>query len=103
MTNSSQGPARYWIAQGGSAAGELTLYSPVAATSQTPQPTAAVPTAAVQSPPQQPTTAGQVPSSGAGAQQSPPPLTLPVTGGAPLILSFGAVLALVAVGRLLRL
>jgi hypothetical protein len=103
ITNSSQSPARYWIAQGGSAAGELTLYSPMAAASPTPQPTAAAPAAAVQSPPPQPGTAGQAPSGGAGTQQSPPPLTLPVTGGAPLILSFGAGLALVAMGRLLRL
>jgi hypothetical protein len=102
MTNSSQGPSRYWIAQGGSGAGELIPYSPVAAASPSSQPTTTVPTAATQTQPQQPATVGQTLSSGAGTQRSQPPQTLPITGSASLILSSGAGLVLIAVGWLRR-
>jgi hypothetical protein len=99
ITNASQGPARYWIAQGGSAGGELAPYSPIVAAGPTSQPTAAVSAAVIQ--PQQPVAAGQTPSGVTGVQGSQPPLTLPVTGGVSLILLTGAGLALVAGGWLL--
>jgi len=102
MTNASQGPSRYWIAQGGPGAGELSVYSPVAAARPTSQPTVTVPTAAAQTRPQQPPTAGQTPSSVAGVQRSQPPQTLPVTGNASLSLSFAAGLMLLAAGCLLQ-
>jgi hypothetical protein len=102
ITNASQGPARYWIAQGGTAGGELAPYSPIVAAGPTSQPTAAVSAAVIQPQPQQPITAGQTPSGGAGVEGSQPPLTLPVTGGASLLLLTGAGLTLVLLGWLFR-
>ncbi len=70
VTNSTQSPARYWIAQAGPGAGELTPNFPVVAAGPTAQPAAAVPTPAAQAQPQQAATAAQAPSSGTGARRS---------------------------------
>jgi hypothetical protein len=77
VTNTSQQPAQYWIAQTGPGVGELTPVSPLTLAYQsqplpspTPQP-AAQPKARV-------TAQAQAPESGAAG---PPPLVLPVTGG----------------------
>jgi hypothetical protein len=77
LTNRSQQPAQYWIAQTGPGAGELTPVSPLTPALQTqPKPSPA---------PQQSTqqkaggaTQAQTPLSGGAG---PPPLVLPVTGG----------------------
>ena len=100
VINSTQGPARYWIAEAGPGAGELTPNFSVAAATPTAQPAAAAPTPAGQT--QQPAAAGQASPGGTGAQGSPPPQTLPVSGSAPLVLSFGAGLTLVGAGWLVR-
>jgi hypothetical protein len=100
VTNSAQVPSRYWIAQAGSGAGELTPYSPpVSAAGPGSQPTADASTPATQTQPRQPATAEQTLPGGAGAQGSQPPQTLPITGSASLILLLGAGLVLVAAGR----
>jgi hypothetical protein len=77
VTNRSQQPAQYWIAQAGPVSGELTPVSPLTPAFQTqPQPSPA---------PQQSTqqkaggaAQAQMPVSGGAGQ---PPLVLPVTGG----------------------
>jgi hypothetical protein len=83
VINTMQGPARYWIAEAGPGAGELTPYIAVAAAAPTAQPAAA----------------GQALSAGTGA---PPPQTLPISGRDALLLSFGAGLALVLAGWVVR-
>ena len=100
VINSTQGPARYWIAEAGPGAGWLTPNFSVAAATPTAQSSAAAPTPAGQT--QQPAAAGQASPGGTGAQGSPPPQTLPVSGSAPLVLSFGAGLTLVGAGWLVR-
>jgi len=102
VINTSQAPARYWMADAGPGAGELTPNFAVAAATPTAQPAAAAPTPARQAQSQQPASAGQAPSSGIGARRSQPPQTLPLSGSAALILSFGAGLALVAAGWLVH-
>ena len=88
MTNSSQGEARYWIAQGGPGAGQLAPYAPIAPIGQ------AAP-AALPAPAARP----QQPAAPAGAAQ--PPQTLPVTGTA-AFLPLVAGLALAALGWRVR-
>ena len=77
VTNRSQQPAQYWIAQTGPGTGELTPVSPLSPAFQTqPQPSPAP----QQSTPQKARVAAQAqtPVSGGAGQ---PPLVLPVTGG----------------------
>jgi len=73
VTNVSQQPARYWIAQTGPGSGELVAISPLtAAYPAQPQPSPTPQTATQQK------AEAQMPVSGA---EGPPPLVLPVTGG----------------------
>jgi hypothetical protein len=73
VTNVSQQPAQYWIAQTGPGAGELTPVSPLSpAYPSQPQPSPTPQTATQQK------AEAQMPASGA---EGPPPLVLPVTGG----------------------
>jgi LPXTG-motif cell wall-anchored protein len=102
LTNSSQGPGRYWIAEGGSAGGELTPYSALAAASPTSQPTLAAPSTVTSAQAPQPAGAGQSAFGTAVAQPLQPPQTLPITGAAGVILALAAGLMLVVAGWLLR-
>ena len=77
VTNRSQQPAQYWIAQTGPGTGELTPVSPLNPAYQTqPQPSPAPQESTQQK--TQATARPQTPVSGAEGQ---PPLMLPVTGG----------------------
>jgi hypothetical protein len=76
VTNRSQQPAQYWIAQTGSGAGELTPVSPLSPAFRIqPQPSPAPQTSMQQK--AQATAQAQAPVSGGAG---PPPLVLPVTG-----------------------
>ncbi len=89
VVNTTQAPARYWIAQAGPGAGGLTPNFPLAAPTPTTQPAPSSPAAP----------AGRATSAGAGAA---PPQTLPVSGSVALPLFFGSGLALVCAGWLIR-
>jgi hypothetical protein len=80
VTNRSQQPARYWIAQAGPGTGELVPVSPLTpAYPSQPQPSSSP------QPPTQPKAQAQPPAIGVQG----PPLTLPVTGGPEPAVPFG--------------
>jgi hypothetical protein len=93
LSNSSQGPARYWIAQAGPGAGELAPYAPLAPANPAPQAAAAKPAPAVQA---------QAPTGTASTHNAPPPKTLPVSGGVAPILAPAVGPLLVGAGWLVR-